>query len=264
MCKKVLMIATLAVVAAVVIVGGRRVVSYGRFLKQQAREAFDARIPPEQEIARLRMELKNLEREDGRHFERVARQGVEVENLEKKVTGLRETLAREENRIRAMKASVVGEGEFVTHNGTPYKRALFQAELREAAAHFQTQEATLKSMQDQLSAKKLSYERNRKELSSLKLQRQQMATELQQLETALEKERQAQAEAENTLDDANYRRIRKEMDNIHNRIKVIGAVRKLKAESGDSVRANEERREENAKIDAFLDARFGDNKDKTE
>jgi len=263
MCKKVLVIATLAVVAAVVIIGGRRVVSYGRYLKQQAREAFDSRIPPEQEIARLRMELRTLERDDGRHFERVARQGVEVDRLEKRVAVFKEKLVKDENRIRAMKTSLVGEGEFVTHNGTRFPRTNFQAELRETAATFQTDEATLQSMQDQLSAKKQSYERNRKELANLKLQRQQMATELQQLETALEKERQAQAQAENTLDDASYRRLRKEMDNIHDRIKVMAKVRDLKKAVDSPVRAEEERREHETKIDSYIDNRFG-SKDKAE
>jgi predicted nucleic acid-binding Zn-ribbon protein len=257
MCKKVMVIATLAVVAAVVIIGGRRVVSYGRYLKQQAREAIDSRIPPEQEIARLRMELRNLERDDGRHFERVARQGIEVDRLEKRAASFQEKLAKDENRIRAMKTSLVGEGEFVTHNGSRFSRVDFQSELRETAASFKTDEATLASLRDQLSAKKQSYERNRKELSNLKLQRQQMATELQQLETALEKERQAQAQAENTLDDASYRRLRKEMDNIQDRIKVMAKVRELKSAVNSPVRADEERREHDAQIDTYIDNRFG-------
>jgi tRNA(Ser,Leu) C12 N-acetylase TAN1 len=85
-----------------------------------------------------------------------------------------------------------------------------------------------------------------------------MLTQLQQLETALAKERQAQAEENNTLDDASYQRVRKEMDTIRDRIAVMAKTRQLKTEAGSSIRADEERREQDAKIDKFLQERFGD------
>jgi hypothetical protein len=165
MCKKVTLVAALAVVAAVVVIGGRKLTSYCRYGQEQARTWFERNIPPEQEIARLRMELNNLARDDGRYFEKVARQGVEVEKMEKRVASLREKLTAEEGRIRAMKNSLVGEGEFVSYNGGRYSRTNLQAELRVSAGRFQAEEATLQSMQDQLSAKKQAYELNRKKLS---------------------------------------------------------------------------------------------------
>jgi hypothetical protein len=252
------LVAALAVLAAVVVIGGRKLTSYCRYGTSQARTWFENNIPPEQEIARLRMELNNLARDDGRYFEKVARQGVEVEKMEKRVATLREKLGAEEGRIRAMKGSLIGEGEFVTYNGGRYSRTNLQAELRVSAGRFQAEEATLQSMQDQLSAKKQAYELNRKKLSELKLARQKMATELQQLETSLAKERQAQAESENTLDEASYLRIRKEMDAIGTRIRVMTKERELKNEVNSPIRSDEKKRDDDAKLDKYLDTRFGD------
>jgi chromosome segregation ATPase len=260
MCKKVTLVAALAVIAAVVIVGGRKLASWGRYGQGQARCWFERNVPPEHEIARLRGELNNLAREDGRYFETVARQGVKVEKLEKKVAALRESLAGEEGRIRAMKASLKSESEFVDYKGDRVSRTNLQAEMRVSAARFQAEEATLHSMQDELSSQKQSYEMNRKKLSELKLVRQQMATELQRLETALAKERQAQAQADNTLDDASYIRLNKEIESIRDRISVMTGKRKLELEVNSPIQEAEKKRDRDAKLDKYLDTRFGDNR----
>jgi hypothetical protein len=261
MCKKVF-IATLAVLAAVAVVGGTKLASHLRCWKQQAWRSIESRIPPEQEIARLRMELRDLERQDGRFFEQVAREGVQVEKLEARVSALRKKMATEETRIRARRASLTGEGEFVTYNGERFPRSSFQAELRMAASRFRTDEATLQSREEELAAKKQRYELNHRKLHELKLQRQKMATELQVLETALAKERQAQAEENSTLDDAAYRRLREEMDRIGTRIKVMTRERELRKEVSSPVRAAEERKEQDAKDDQYLNDRFGGKSDK--
>jgi len=255
MCKKVLVIATLAVVAAVMIIGGRKTVSLARYLKQRACVALEESVPVEQEIARLRMELKNLDREDSRHFERVARQCVEVEKLDKKVSAARAQLAQDERRLRAMRTSLAGAGEAVTYDERSYDRTRLDAEYLTSGARFLTDEKTLQSMEEQLAAKKLSYEQNRKKLADLKLRRQQMVTELQQLETAWEKERQAQAQEERTVDDSNYRRIRRDIDATRDRINVKAKTRELKAEVSSPVRADEETASTRRNLESRLGAR---------
>jgi hypothetical protein len=260
MCKKVL-IATLAVVVGLAVVKGTWVASHVRCWKAQFRQAIEDRIPPEQEIARLRMELDNLAREDDKHFDRVARQAVAVEKLEAKVARAKKDLGERESRIRAMKTSLAGDARKVNFKGNEVDRNDLQAELRLSAAAFQADEATLKSLEQQLSAKKQAYELNRKKLAELKLARQQMQTELQRLETALVEERQAQAQEANTLDDAEYIKIHKGIDSLRDKISVMKHKRTLKGEVRGPVRAAEERREQETRIDQFIEKRFGDKSD---
>jgi hypothetical protein len=172
MCKKLGLIATLAVVAAVFVIGGKNVCSRIRYWRQQLRTAVEERIPPEQEIARLRMELNNLDRADGRQFETVARQGVQVEKLEQKVKAFEEKVAKEDSRLRAMLRSLDGNSKQVSYNGREYPRDELKKELRLSAPSFQAEEEHLKSLKAQLSAKKQHYELNRGKLMKLKSQRQ--------------------------------------------------------------------------------------------
>ncbi len=263
MCKKVL-IAAVAVVVALAVVKGTWLGSHIRLWRQNFQSAVRNRIPPEQEIQRLRMELDNLARDDDKHFDRVARQSVEVSKLERQVAQLKKELDAEEPKIRAMKSSLTGKEEEVSFNGGRYSRDALRTALRIKAQAFQATEERLHSKESELASKRQIYDLNLKKLSELKLVRQQMLTELQRLETALAEERHAQAREAATLDDAGYQKIRKDMDSIRDRIEFIKTKHQLKTQvnGSGSVQVDQERREKEAKIDSFIDNRFGEKADK--
>jgi hypothetical protein len=261
MLKKVV-IAVVAVGLALLAVNfvAPKAVSYLCLLVDQAGESAREAIPPEQEIARLKMELENLSKEDERHFHKVATQIVEVQNLEKQVASMKEKLDKEEKVIKSRFVALETKDKFVTYEGSKYDRSRFQDELRIAATRFKADEELYKSREEQLSLRKQNLERNRAKLSELKLVRQKMKTELERLETALAQERQNQAAEQNTLDDASYQKLRKDLDSVRDKMEVLKQKRVLKGEVDGPVRADEQRKEQDAAIDNFLKDRFGDNK----
>jgi peptidoglycan hydrolase CwlO-like protein len=256
--SKKIVIAAVAVVVALVVIKTTWIGSHARLWRKQIAEYARSQVAPEQEIQRLKMELKNLEKEDDRHYHKVATQIVEVQKIETQVAAMKKDLDERETRIKAMKNSLVGEEKFVTYKGERFARTDLQAQLRVSAQRFQVDEETVKSKQEQLATMKQTLEVNRKKLSELKLVRQQMMTELQRLETALVAERQAQAAENNTLDDASYLKLRKEMNAVKDRIEVLKQKRALKGDVEGPVRAAEQRKEQEEAIDRYLDARFGD------
>jgi septal ring factor EnvC (AmiA/AmiB activator) len=261
MFKKVL-IATLAVVFGLAVIKGTWIGSHFRLNCSKVRAWVKDRVPPEQEISRLRMEIDNLARNDEEYYDKVAKQKVEVSKLERGVEALKKDLGRRETSIREMRESLTGTGEYVNFNGSRYERTSLVEQVRLDARAFQADENTLRSKEEKLKAMKRNLSINLKKLNDLKVVRQQMSTELQNLETALAEERQAQAQAESTLDDANYQRIRKDMDTIRDKIELLKTKRELKGEASNGpVRASEKRRTEDAKIDKFLETRFGQKKE---
>lgn len=251
MCKKVV-IAALAVLAGVAVVRGTKPGSYLRLWCNKAAQTARDSIPPEQEIARLRMELKGLERDDDRHYDKVARMAVQVEKLERDVTGMRTALAKSESRIRKLRDELAGNVEFVLHDGSRYTKD----DLRIDALSFQTAEESIKSKEQNLQAKKKHLALEQKKLSELRTVRTQMATELQRLETALAEERHAQAASESTIDDSGYRQLRKDMESVRERIDVLKKKRELRGEVRISTQDDQSRERDN-QADKFLDARFG-------
>jgi chromosome segregation ATPase len=261
MFKKVL-IATLAVVFGLAVIKGTWIGSHLRLNCSKVRAWVKDRVPPEKEIERLKMEIRNLEQNDEEYFDKVAKQRVDVRKLERAVENLKKDLSRRETGIREMRETLTGTGEYVTFNGNRYERASLVEQIRLDARAFQADEATLKSKEEKLKAMKRNLSITEKKFNDLKVVRQQMSTELQLLENALVEERQAQAQAESTIDDAGYQRIRKDMDSIRDKIELLKAKREVKGEASNGpVRATEKQRTEDAKIDKFLETRFGAKKE---
>jgi len=258
--KKVL-IAAVAVVIALVVINSTRLGSHLRLWRQQAGVYLQKQVPPEQEIARLKMELENLARQDEQHFHKVATQIVEVENMKKEVAALVKQRDAREASILRMKAASKGEDKFITYADKKFSREEFTKDLRASARAFQTFEELVKSKEEQLALKEKSLETNREKLMELKLVREQYRTELSRLEAAIEQERQTQAAQDNTIDDAKYQSLRKEMNSVRDRIEVLKQKRILKGEVDTPVRAAEQKKEQDAAIDRYLDSRFSDKQD---
>jgi len=255
MFKKV-MIATLAVVFGLAVIKGTWLGSHLRMRLAKARNWVESRVPPEQEIARLRMELANLAREDDKHFDKVARLAVDVDNAEKNIAKLRTNLNKQEVRIRQLKSDLEG-AEFVTvDGGARYTRA----DLRIDAVAFKNAEDNLKSQEATLEARKRLLGLERKKLADLKNKRDEMATDLQKLETALAEERQVQAASECTIDDASYRQLRKDMDQVRDKINVLKKKRELRGEFQPALDQTKVT-EQDTQADKYLDTRFSTKKD---
>jgi len=259
MCRKAL-IAGVAVVVSLLSVNYvfPRAFSHLRLWVQDVREAADDSVPPEKEIARLKMELNQLAQEDERHFHKVAVQVVEVQKLEKQVTEMKTRLDKDVALIRARKTSLAGDSRLVTYEGQQFDRSRFTEELRLMASRFQVEEEEYKSKEEQLALRKKNLELNRKKLSELRLARQKLKTRLERLETTLAAERQQQALEANTIDDTNYLRLSNDVEKAEDKAEVRRQTGVLKGEANGPVRAAEERKEKEDAVDKFLseDPRF--------
>jgi len=258
--KKVL-IAAVAVVVALVVINFTRLGSHIRLWKKQAVVYIQSQVPPEQEIARLEMELKDLEKTDAQHYHKVAVQRVETKEYEKQVDSLRDKVSADEKRILALETSLASKGELVTYESKQFSRDALTNEVRLAARSFQIEEAQLKAMDQTLKAKKDSLSINENKLANLKLARANMHKDLAELRAALETERQAAAAEKDTLDDASYTQTRGALNEIAKKIKVMREERNIRGEVNNPVRAHEERKKQEDEVDAYRKARFG-NRDK--
>jgi len=255
MCKKVLVIATLAVLAAVTVVGGPKLKSHLRHWKQQLRASWEESLSPEQEIARLRMEVNRLQEDDSRAYDKVAKQGREVKHLQKRIDDLKKDLTEGVTNIRAMKVSLQTKDQLISYKGERLERSELQVELRRSAEALMVREKKLKSLQEQLKARKENYELSKKHLFERDLAREELKTELDRLETKLALEKQAQARSKNTTNSDSYLRLKDEISALGERIETAADARALKDEvqARRTNRAAKQRSERDAKIDKFLD-----------
>ena len=251
MCKKVL-IAAVAVVVGLIVVKGTWLGSHLRMNACKVGNYLKTSVPPEDEISRLRMEVQNLQKDDDRHVDKVARMAVDLEKMERDVAKVKAGLVREEGRIREARKEM-GESAFVVFGGSRYTRD----DLRLDAQAFKTAEDNLESREQAVAAKRRHLTLEKKKLSELQTTRNQMLNDLQRLETELALERQAQATNESSIDDAGYRKIRKDMEGVRDRVNLLKKSRELRGELRVP-QADERKTQQTTETDQFIEARFGD------
>jgi len=198
------------------------------------------------------MEVQNLQKDDDKHVDKVARMAVDLEKMEREIARLKTNLVREEGRIRQARKEM-GEATFVVFGGSRYTRD----DLRLDAQAFKTAEDNLKSKEETIAAKRRHLTLEKKKLTELQTTRNQMANDLQRLETELAVERQAQASSESTIDDAGYRKIRKDMESVRDRIDILKKSRELRGELRVP-QADDRQSQKTVEIDRFVESRFGD------
>jgi hypothetical protein len=246
------LIAALAVVVGLAVVKGTWIGSHLRLNVSKARAWAKQQVTPEQEIARLRMELRNLEQDDDKHYDKVAKMAVRVANLEREVSRLKANLGKQETRISKLRDDLNAAKEFVVHDGSKYTKD----DLRSDALAFKTAEDNYKSKEANLNAQKKHLTLETKKLTELRTTREQMATDLQRLETALAEERHSQAASESTIDDAGYQKLKKDMDSVRDRIEVLKKKRELRGET--RITPNDEQaKQRDQAADKYIDSRFG-------
>jgi len=253
MCKKVL-IAAVAVVIGLAVVKGTWLGSHLRHSAKRVGQWVETTVPPEQEIARLRMEVQNLKKDDEKHIDKVARLAVEVEKMERELANVKANLTRSEGQLRQVRKEL-GDSNFVVFAGQRYTRD----DLRAEALAFKAAEDTVKSKEESIQAKRRILTLEKKKLSELQTVRNQMSADLERLEALLVEERHAQAANQSCIDDSNYLEIRKNMDSVRERIDVLKKKRELRGEMR-LPEVSERQKQQNTEADRFLEARFGEAK----
>jgi len=251
MCKK-LLVTAVVVVAALVVINFTGFGRHVRLLCKRGCEYVQSKIPEDQEIASLEMELERLAGQDRKHQNQVAHQRVDVKSAQKEVDRVREHVGTERDRVLALEASLQGDKEFVTYQGKSFSRKTLNNELMSSARGLQLEMKRLKAMEESLEAKKKALQVNEEKLDELKLMRAEMQTELEQLKLALALERQATASEKRTLDDAGYRKLRGLIDAARKRREVAEEERNIRAGATNSVRDHEARKKQEDETREFL------------
>ena len=258
MCKKV-GIAVLAVVLGLIVVKGtsfgRWVASHVRHGIKDAREWVKGKVPLEREIARLKDELKNQEKEDDKQFDRVANLAVQVKKMERQLDDAKKKRDAEKTRLLKFDRELTGNVKFLIHNGDEYTRA----DLNRDLLTFERTSRAVDAKTRALTAKKKQLALEKKTLGELKTMREEMAAELERLEATLIEERQAQAENARCVDSSGYRKIRSDMDAVRDRLEEMQTKRELKGEFKPAVKAKQNK-EQDTKAEKILEQLRKDHK----
>jgi chromosome segregation ATPase len=221
MLKKLVIVAVVGFVA-VAAVKGTKVGSYLRSEFDSIREQAEASIPPEKEIARLRTEIKNLDKDLMTVVNQVAKERVEIGELKEKANELRakqsqdkEVLQSRADTIRNATAKAgpdkSGKEEYVVFGDRKLSVASAKAELELGVRRYAANQKSLESMDTTVSSRERIKDSLEKQLDTLKNQKNELMAQVDTLEAELTSLKLQQMESKYQTDDTRLAKIKEDI-----------------------------------------------------
>jgi chromosome segregation ATPase len=205
---------------AVTALGGTKLASYIRSEIREARERAEANIPPEKEIARLRNELKGLDKDIMGVVEQLAKETVAVKQLQEQVD---ERAAKQEqadalleSRAKAIKNA---EGHVTIGNRTMTIEAA-KAELEAGVKAYNANQKTLDTLKATVATRTKVRDTLEKQLETLKSQKVELAAAIDGMEADLNALKLQQMESKYQTDDTRLAKIKDDLKKLKTRVDV--------------------------------------------
>jgi DNA repair exonuclease SbcCD ATPase subunit len=225
MLKKLVILGVIGFVA-VTALGGTKLASYIRSEINAAREKAEANIPPEKELARLRNEIKLLDKDIVTVINEVAKQRVAVKELEGDV----ETVAKKQVEFRnqlTARADTIKKAEtadqpvsHVTFGTRTVNLTDAKNELADDVKRFTTAQKSLESMQSLLANRVKVRDSLEKQLDAMKVQKAELTAAVDEMEAQLAALKLQQMESKYQTDDTRMAKIKEDLRKLKTKVDV--------------------------------------------
>jgi chromosome segregation ATPase len=221
--KKLILVAVIGFLA-VSAAKGSKWFSYVRSEIAGARDWAKGQIPPEREIARLRSELKLLDRDVMTVVNQVAKERVEVTHLKEQVDALRARQSTDRELLQARAASVK-EAEakaetFVSFGNRKVGLTAAKAELEKGVSGYTANQKSLETLEATLAAREEIKDALEKQLEELKNQKQVLAAAIDALEAQVTRLKLEQMKSKYQTDNTRLAKIKEDMRELQKKIDI--------------------------------------------
>jgi len=225
MLKKLVILGVIGFVA-VTALGGTKLASYIRSEINSAREKAEANIPPEKELARLRNEIKLLDKDIVTVINEVAKQRVAVKELEGDVENLAKKQVEFKNQLIA-RADTIKKAEtgdqptsHVTFGSRTVNLADAKTELEADVKRYTTAQKSLESMQALLGNRLKVRDSLEKQLEAMKTQKAELTAAVDDMEAQLAALKLQQMESKYQTDDTRLAQIKEDLRKLRTKVDV--------------------------------------------
>jgi chromosome segregation ATPase len=213
-------IAAVAVVAGLFILNTTYFGSYAKTAWRKAKVTANNQVPLEFKIETLRNEIVQLIPDMRRNISAIAEEIVAVDNLQREVTDLRASILSKKEELRAMKEVLQSGDVRVDFRGNMYTADRLKTRLDRDFNQCKTREKDLDVKELMLDARREKLAADREQLDSMKSQKAQLELRVQQLDAELRTLRTVQTKSKFQFDDSRLARIKNELAQLENQLKV--------------------------------------------
>jgi len=219
MLKKLVVLAVVGFVA-VAAVKGTKIGSYIHSEIVSLRDQAEANIPPEKEIARLRNEIKLLDKDLLTVAHQLAKERVEIKNLKETADDLRTKQGQDKEILQTRADAIKKATENVTFGDRKLSIADAKAELEIGVKRFTANQKTLDSMDATISSRAKIKESLEKQLETLKNQKNDLSAAIDGLEADLASLKLQQMENKYQTDDTRLANIKESIRSLRTKMEI--------------------------------------------
>ncbi len=219
MLKKMVILGVVGFVA-VTALGGTKLASYIRSEINAARERAESNIPPEKEVARLRSELKLLDKDIVTVINELAKQRVAVKELQGETETLAARQAKDLDQLQTRGQAIKSAEGHVTFGTRTVNIADAKAELAADVKRYTAAQKSLESMQALLANRIKVRDSLEKQLEAMKTQKAELTAAVDDMEAQLAALKLAQMESKYQTDDTRLAKIKEDLRKLKTKVDV--------------------------------------------
>jgi chromosome segregation ATPase len=219
MLKKLVILGVIGFVA-VSVVKGSKLGSYIRSEIDALKARCEANIPPEREIARLRSEIKQLDKDILGVVNQLAKERVEVAQLKERADSLRAQQSKDKELIQARATAIKNATEQVTFGNRTLTIPAAKAELEADVKRYTANQKSLEAMDQAISSRDKVKETLEKQLETMKNQKGELTAAVDALEAELTSLKLQQMESKYQTDDTRLAKIKEDIRALRTKIDI--------------------------------------------
>lgn len=226
MLKKLVVFGVVGTIA-VSALSGTKLLSYLRSEFRSLREEVESKIPPEKEIARLRNEVRLLDKDILTVVNQLARERVEVNQLRAKVEELRAELSKEKELLDARATAIKNATDTVSFGDRKLSVSAAKAELEAGVKRYLNKQKSLQGLELALSTRERVRDTLAKQLEAMKNQKAELVAAIDAIEAELTALKLQQIENKYQTDDSRLARIKEDIRALRTKLEVERETLKL-------------------------------------
>jgi chromosome segregation ATPase len=219
MLKKLIVVGVIGFVAVAAVKGSK----FGSYIRSEIeclKAKCEASVPPEKELARLRNEIKQLDKDILGVVNQLAKERVEVSQLKERITELQAQQSKDKELLQARANAIKNATEQVTFGDRKLSVPAAKAELEEGVKRFTANQKTLESMEATFASRDKVRSTLEGQLDTLKAQKTELAAAADALEADLNMLKLQQMESKYQTDDTRLAKIKEDMRALRTRIEI--------------------------------------------
>jgi chromosome segregation ATPase len=220
MLKKMVILGVIGFVA-VTALGGTKLASYIRSEINAARQRAEDNIPPEKEIARLRNEVKQLDKDIMAVVNQLAKERVAVRDLQAQVDELAAKQSKDKELLNARASAIKGcTGDQLQWGNRTLTVDAAKAELEEGVRRFANNQKSLDSLTTLVANRTKVRDSLEKQLETMKNQKDELTAAVDAMEAELASLKLQQMESKYQTDDTRLAKIKEDLRKLKTKVDV--------------------------------------------